>query len=73
MEFIKRFGHVQFEKHNRDFEGFKRMDGFMSKDNTIKNLTPFNISSLFRRDEEMEDGFEPIGDEFGDNFVDGIA
>ena len=45
----------------------------MGKDNTIQDLTPFNIASFSSRDERRKHWFEAIGYNFCDYFVKHVA
>lgn len=49
------------------------MDHFMSENDTIQNLETFNIASRLWRDEQWEQRFDSVGDDFGDKFVYDVA
>ena len=49
------------------------MYGFMSQDDPVQNLSPFNIASLFNRDEGRQKGFDAIGYDFDNDFIKHIA
>ena len=49
------------------------MDNLMGEDYAIQNLSSFHIARLFRKNEERQEGFQPISHHFRDDFVNYIA
>ena len=45
----------------------------MGQNDTIQDLMTFDIAILFQRNKAGEEGFEVIGYDFGDNFVEDVA
>ena len=50
-----------------------RVDCFLNKNNIINDLPPFDKTTLFVWDDGGKHLFDPIGDDFGDDFISNIA
>ena len=46
-----------------------RMDCFLDKDNIISNVPALDKSSLVLRNDDRENLFNPISNEFGNDFI----
>ena len=49
------------------------MNCFLDQDDIIRNVPPFYKSSLVFQDDDRKDLFNPICNDFGDDFISNIA
>ena len=59
--------------HTGDAGGFEGVDGLMSSDDAIQDFSSFYIARLLGGNDKWKDGFQVIGYDIGDDFVDDIA
>jgi hypothetical protein len=56
-----------------DLEDFRECIVSMHKDDTIHDLSTLKIHSWFGEDDFLQDGFEPSGNDFGDDLINNIT
>ena len=73
VQFVEGFGEIKFGHHARLFSNLEGVNDFVGQNNSIQDLTSFDITFLFRRNKGGKEWFETIGYDFGNNFVEDIA
>ena len=73
IELIVSFCNIKLNHHPKGSRDFERVQHFMHKNNPIQDFPTFHKSRLFWTYEHREEGFEPISNDFGDDFVYDIA
>ena len=73
VELIISFCNIKFNQHPRDSRAFERVQHFMHKNNPIQDFPTFHKTLLFRAYKHREEGFESVGNDFGDDLVYDIA
>lgn len=71
--FCRRLWTCPIESSYQGFFLVLRVDDLVRKDDTIQDLPTFHVAGLVMGDNEKQDGFYPIGQDFGDDFVNDIA